>query len=306
MMFKRLLAAALAAAVLGASPVQALEVGLPVDAAITANARMLTNPPLPMVYYKKGTYKLNFAPYVFRGYIDGDSDANTHDHADVQGGGGAISYSWAFKDRWGMYVYGMGSKLGASNITASATNGQPTSTVFGNTHASFVAVSVGLVHQFFGENFDGFALPVFAGPMLAKVHQDPTHVMATTKNGATVQKDDYYVDVDNVQPGFMIGTQSAFNVGKNFQLNPFAMLAFMSKSADPNITNVKFQQSQAPPMATVQNGFGGFGLNLIYKPWNVSVNLTAPFITKAFKIDGAHGFQGNLFSLSWGFGNYVK
>jgi hypothetical protein len=200
----------------------------------------------------------------------------------------------------------MGSKASASNISATAINGQPTSSTFGDTNATFMAVSVGLVHQFFADDFEGFALPVFAGPLLARVHQDPTHVLSTTKNGGVTQKDDFYVDVDNFQPGFMVGTQSIFNVGKGFQLNPFAIVAIMSSSADPNITNVKFQQSQAPPMATVQSGFGGFGVNLVYKPWNLSANVTAPFFSKLIKLDGAHGFQGSLWSVSWGFGNYVK
>ncbi|MDE2490784.1 MAG: hypothetical protein KGM24_08040 [Elusimicrobia bacterium] len=305
----RRLRRALAAVLLAAAvPASAVELGTPINGAVSANAKMLTNPPLPMIDYKPGAYKVAVEPDYFVGRIDGDNaDSGSHDHADLKGAGGAVSASWAFADRWGVYAYGMGSAVDASNITKTPLAGsQHETAAFGNTHASFEALSVGIVRQFFGDGDDGFALPVFLGPMIAHVSMAPTHVVLDNYAGGVTQHDDYDVSVDQFLPGVMGGVESSFDVGRSFALQPFALVAVMAKQPAPNITNVRVQQSQDVPQTTITHGYGGFGLDAVYRPWGVSVNLTAPLFDHLVNINGATNFSGSLFSVSWAFGRYVR
>lgn len=298
-----------------------------IDAAVAAQKAMTGNPPLPMLRWKQGTWKVTLKPALFSGEPESNpqSAASFTTTGDFKGWGGGVGASYAFRDRWGVYVWGLGAKVNEADFAfteyANCGGGGCTDTRATGVTSSFTLMSVGVVRQFFGEVDGGFSLPVFAGPALSRAKISQT--IKITQAG-TVQ-DDFDMEVDGTQFGFLVGTQAGFDLGKAFRVNPFAMaiVPLGDACATYDVTAIRTNGSEntastpecggmtaTPPRAAtttrqieIADGDvqASLGINVEYVPWGVAFNITAPFLK-----DALGGGNVALLTLSWSFGDYVR
>lgn len=301
------------------------EFSFALDAAATANNLLIADPPLPMLYYHKGMYKAGIKPYIFSGEQDfinssplGGAFRQT---MKFDGYGGGASVSYAFAEKWGFYVFSVGSTMKGTEpflLTGEGTNNPQ----FGHVEirgakASFTMLSLGMVRQFFGEEDGKFVLPVFAGPIAvyANFSQTQFERYSTQSGGAT--HTDFDMSGDQIFPGIMLGVQSSFNFNKYFQINPFLIGgSLFSDKMDFDVTNIRVDtQSATNPQSTlarikagekikISPKFVTIGINLVYRPWGLSFNVTSPIVKKVLL--GAENLDVTQFSLSYAFGNYGK
>lgn len=303
---------ALHAAVLAAPVYATHETVFAANAADTANNRLLGNPPLPMLRYAKSQWKLGLAPYYFtaeQDFTDPSPSGEFIQRGNFSGWGLGGSASWAFAERWGLYLLGVGSRVTGRDLSY---NGAPSNPTAGNllvldAGASAITLSGGIVRQFFGGAESAFVLPVFAGPMLKRFSYSH-RVIESFPNG-TIHSD-YDVAGEGFDPGLLVGTQAGIELGKAWRLNPFFIFGmFFSEEIPVDVTNVRTntqpnnKQSNLNRLLSGEdveggNFFGGFGLNLAYRPWGVSANLTSPFLP-SFNDDN---LKTTMVSISWAFG----
>lgn len=303
--------------ILCASPAYAIhETVFAANAADSANNRLLANPPLPMLRYSPGKWKLGLAPYLFMGKQDFTETSPSGEFTtkgDYEGWGMGGSASWAFAERWGLYAFGIGSRVTGKNLTYTAAAGNSNAAAqnitLSDARASAISLSVGVVHQFFGAAENGFVLPVFAGPMLKSYSY--SHRVVETNRTTGVMIADYDVSGDGVVPGLLVGAEAGIDLGKSWGLNPFLILGILAGDE----LEAKVTQTRLRPAGSQQgvnrllNGekperssaFGGLGANLVYRPWGISANLTSPWLP-AINSD----LEATVFSLSWAFGSYTR
>ena len=77
----------------------------------TAQGLLAANPPLPMLRYSPGAWRVTLAPAYFFGEPASDSAGAGHTVSGrISGGGAGASASYAFAERWGVYVWMLGSR----------------------------------------------------------------------------------------------------------------------------------------------------------------------------------------------------
>lgn len=272
-------------------------------AAVQTRHFINANPPMPMLYYKPGEWQVNVMPVYIDGQLGtelGGARATTNK---LNGLGAGASYSRAFADKWGWYLWGIGNTMdGEFAFTNPAVN-------ISGFSASFLTLSAGVVYQFFGEEDGGFTLPVFFGPLLA--HAD----MKQTVRAPGVGNADFDMTLRETSPGAMIGVQAGINATKHFKLNPYLMGGtFGFTECHKYTATVRSDpQSYSNPSGQICSGqkipydsfVVGMGLNATYKPWNVTVNLTAPLLKNAL-MGGTSDIDVTMLSVSWAFGNFRK
>ena len=176
-----------------------------------------------------------------------------------------------------------------------------------------------MVYQFFGNKEGGFTLPVFAGPMITRIKFNQT----VTKSYGQIANQplsgqvhtDFDMDGNQFVPGFMAGVQAGIPLGKYFKAVPYAMAGFLFQedlSYTLGTVRTDRESSGMGMLVRVRNGdkmqierkIGTIGLNLVFKPWGLSLNLTGPILTKALL--GKKDLEITQFSLSYSFGKYEK
>lgn len=276
-------------------------------AAVQARHFLTASPPLPQLYYKPGEWQLTLQPSFISGelgkgeFAGSDTQINS---SQLDGGGLGISFSRAIADKWGWYVWGIGNTL-----TGKAEFSNPNVSV-NSLSGTFMTVSGGLVYQFFGDEEGGFVLPVFIGPMLART--DISQTVTSTQLQA-----DFDMEMVNTSPGVMAGVQAGINVGKSFKLNPFVVggtwgfsecRSFKVKTIRQDVQN--YSRGSAGDVCgagkiPMDSFLVGLGMNLTYKPWGVSANITAP-VVRNMLMGGTSDIDVMIISISKSFGNYRK
>lgn len=276
-----------------------------VRAANQANKQISLSPPLPMLNYDKGEHRITVKPaYIQGNLIDGTGDFSTIS-SDLNGFGGGISYSYSFADKWGVYLWGTGASVsGASVVTQGATTVE-----LKGLKGSFGTLSAGIVRQFFGEKEGGFTLPVFIGPMLAKTKVSQTIF-------STGFQADFDMEIDELLPGGLIGMEMGINISESFQLNPFLIggVFGFTECHEYKVTALR-NDAQGYSSESTCNGrprqllypswIMTSGLNVVYRPWGLAFNVTAPILKKNFW-SGDDSAEFATFTFSKSFGNYRR
>lgn len=293
-------------------------------AAESANKVLLADLPLPMLYHKKATWKVGLRPYLYTGTADSNYSENGFSNVrtgSFKGWGGGVTASYSFADSWAAYFFVSQSKLASGDFKNIQTTPQQNTTTIlvTDNKASFISFNPGVTYQFYGTQ-EGSAAAVFAGPVMILTKFNSS-IRETDRNTGSVN--DYDTECRLTTPGASAGVQAGFDVFKKFKLNPFAMLGWMkTQPITGAVTRIRLAQiPDANPfnsnLASLQRGeqydrggvFGSIGLNAIYKPWGVSVNLLAPFVKETILKIGKNtsdNFKITQISIAWAFGNYVK
>lgn len=286
-----------------------LETGL--SAAWSAQGMMAANPPLPMLRYPAGAWSVNLQPayYIAKpGVSDGSQDRFSAGGR-LTGAGGGASVSYAFAERWGAFAWVLGSRAsGNATVTPKAGCAGCNELDLRSISASHEMLAAGLVYQAMGESDAGFALPVFAGPLLS--HSSSRQTVNRSVGG--VLQDDFDMTVSDLSIGLGAGAQAAMPLGRGFEFNPFVLTGLFF-SGDCRSYEVTRQGLDNGFSATSDADCSGVrriragedrlllagGLNMIYAPWGVTLNLTAPLIGQMLATDNA---KVSLFSVTWRYG----
>lgn len=307
------LAAVASLAVLRAPAVAQLDAGL--AGVWTAQGLMAANPPLPMLRYTPGAWRVSLAPAYFFGEPASGAAGSRHSASGrISGGGAGASASYAFAERWGVYVWMLGSAA-KGHVDA-----QPQPSCVGcarvkldSISSSYQLLTAGAVYQAAGDTTEGFTLPVFAGPLLSRSTSRQT---VTRFDQTAALLDEFDMEVEDVSLGLALGAQAGVPVGRGFELNPFVMTGVFFRD-DCRSYDVTRQGTNGGFSSTSDSGCSGTrqiragedeliatgGLNVLYTPWNLSLNVTAPFLGRLIAGDDA---KITLLTLSWSFGSPRK
>lgn len=310
---RRILAAVALLAVLRAPAIAQLDNGL--SGVWTAQGLLAANPPLPMLRYSPGAWRVSLAPAYFFGEPASDSSGAGHSVSGrISGGGAGASASYAFAERWGVYVWMLGSSAkGHADAQPQSSCPSCARVKLDSIVSSYQLMTAGAVYQAAGDTSEGFTLPIFAGPLLSRSSSRQT--VARFDQSATLL-DDFDMEVNDLSIGLALGAQAGISVGRGFELNPFVMTGVFfrddcrsydvarqgtnggfSSTSDSNCSGVR--QIRAGEDRLIATG----GLNVLYAPWSVSLNATAPFLGRLIAGENA---EITLLTLSWSFGSSRK
>lgn len=304
------------------------------------NKVISTNPPLPMLYYRQGKYKVTVMPAYFTGKNDSPDKGGGQGRivGDFKGWGGSAGVSYSFRDRWGVYAWGVGNSMsgdfsfGCPGPLQTPSGPGSECVVRQDTRdikAINMTLSAGVAYQLFGKEDGGFSVPVFLGPTLTRTRITQTYV--DTEGPSTVRSD-WDMKLEHTIPGVLLGVQAGINVGKYFKINPFLILSqtLGSKCKPYETTALRVdstgENGDSTPdcgggmgpgnpgpttgQSLVETGGSIFtpGINVTYKPWGLSANVTAALIRKKFLSSPPESLEPEVvvFSLSYSFGNYIK
>lgn len=281
----------------------------------TAQGLLAANPPLPMLRYSPGAWRVSLAPAYFFGKPASDSSGASYSVSGrISGGGAGASASYAFAERWGVYVWMLGSSAKGHvdaqprPICATCARVKQDSIA-----SSYQLLTAGAVYQAAGDASEGFTLPVFAGPLLSRSSSRQT-VTRFDQNATLL--DDFDMEVEDLSLGLALGAQAGIPAGRGFELNPFVMTGVFFRG-DCRSYDVTRQGTNGGYSSTSDSGCSGTrqiragedrllatgGLNVMYNPWNLSLNATAPFLGRLIAGEDA---EITLLTLSWSFGSPRK
>jgi hypothetical protein len=272
---------------------QVFGVDIGVAGAIDMNTILLASQPLSPLEYKEKT----FTNSVQIGYYTGDSSFLVDRH-EFDGYTASVFSSYAKTDRWGYY--------GSFNFNRYRTEvdflpSGGEQEFLKDVKISFYTVGGGLHYKVYAQKEGSFwpSLILIGGPALKIVHY------SQTVQRKTVSTDTLTVDFDmgdtELLPILMVGGQIGWKLG-NFLLNPYAFLQLpLAGECRPyevrKIRQGDFAETQGGncdgfDFSGEGNGemdFSAFqiagGVHLHYLPWELSVNVTAPFIRLAIEND---------------------
>lgn len=269
----------------------------PFNAAAHAMNVVFANPPLPMPDNEKRTYKASILPNYFKGEMDRTEPFGT-ETGDFKGWGGGTSLSYGLGEKWGLYLLAMGASMTGDFKGVASTGGTVDVT---NVEASYLMFSPALTYQFGAKS----RWMAFFGPTVTRADGRET---VKESNGS-----DYDLDVEKTMPGLLVGLQASFDLSESFEVSPFAILGGSFGSVQPKATvrtNSGGHLATILSGGTTEIGTGGAngGVFLTYKPWGLSMNVTAPILRKfpLFVEDVGKGVAISQFSLSWSFGTYPR
>ncbi len=277
-----------------------------------AQNHLAANPPLPMLRYEEGTWRLNLQPAYFYGRpgIGEASQALYEADGSFKGFAAGACLSYAFAPRWGAYAWALGSASGGDTvITPRAACVNCGRYEFDGVRSRSALFSAGLVRQFWGGEGSRLSVPVFFGPLLS--HSSSKQSVRRVYLGSVI--DDFDMEISDLSLGLGAGAQAALRLGKGFELVPFLLGGvFFTDACRPY--RVTRQGADSGLSAFSENACSGDGarrlaigedpfvfaggVNLGYEPWGLSLNLTAPFLSRLLEPTNA---EVPLLSLSWGF-----
>ncbi|MEK7233290.1 MAG: hypothetical protein AAB268_05715 [Elusimicrobiota bacterium] len=281
----------------------------------TAQGLLAANPPLPMLRYSPGAWRVTLAPAYFFGEPASDSAGAGHTVSGrISGGGAGASASYAFAERWGVYVWMLGSSA-KGHVDAQPRPSCATCArlKLDSISSSYQLLTAGAVYQASGDTTEGFTLPVFAGPLLSRSTSRQT---VTRFDQTATLLDDFEMEVEDLSLGLALGAQAGVPIGRGLELNPFVMTGVFFRG-DCRGYDVTRQGTNGGFSATSDSGCSGArqiragedrliatgGLNVMYTPWNISLNATAPFLGRLIAGEDA---KITLLTLSWSFGSPRK
>lgn len=286
------------------------------DGVWTAQSLMAANPPLPALHLPPGAWSLKLQPSFYTGepgLSESEEALYTRD-GDFSGGGAGACLSYAVTERWGWYLWGLGSKgSGSVDIaprpSCSGCAGQSLTGI----ESSAFTVSGGLLWQ--AVSTRRYSAQVFVGPVLSRT--TGRQRVQGSLSGSPIEDFDMEVTADSL--GLALGAQAALPLGRSFQLNPFVLTAWFAgdgceafEVTGTRLDSAGWSSLSSPDCAgagarRIEAGESGLalslGLNLTYLPWNLSMSLTSPWLGPylARELDGATADLA-LWNLSWHFG----
>jgi len=297
------------------------------DASALSIQYMMVDPPLPLIHHKKGTYKGTVKPGYLTGNTIADYDyggGNTaHQEGKVKGPSLGGSYSYSLSNRWGSYVWLVGTSLSGDYETSQ--NGQSSPSIYSrDSKVTHFNLSAGLSYQLIKRSEKGYALSFFMGPYFPYYNYSQRYLN---------QNESLEVDIESSEmfAGLLVGVQWDINVGENWGLNPFILFgdtfgsnAFFNPFGDSGecrpykVTRTYSGDFNSAGIGEIDCGnrkeflydtqIGGLGLNLSYRPWDVTVNLFASLINQYIFEVFYEDEKPELYylSLSWSFGNFER
>lgn len=222
------------------------QLGTPLTTAEAALSTLYANPPLPMVGFKAGDYKLTvmldyFGVQTPAGDGTSESPSDISKGSGLQGFGGAVLYDRALFDWGSLYGLFMGAQLGSGRIDGRISDNFRNSpanmkadTVFQRADSqgsTSLAFSVGANARIVGDGPDGFTIGTFAGPIvyitkgsgsaffLNSQTAADSGECAETLAGYNCVKRSYEGSATTF--GLLAGVQANIPLGAKFALNPF-------------------------------------------------------------------------------------
>ncbi len=297
------------------------------DASALSIQYMMADPPLPLIHHKKGTYKATFKP----GFIFGDTvadyeyggGASSHQEGDVKGLNLGGSYSYSFGDKWGSYIWLVGTSL--SGDYESTQNGQSSPSIFSrDSKITHFNLSAGISYQMRNRADDGYGFSFFMGPYIPYYDYSQRYINQNEGLEVDIESQEMFV-------GALVGLQWDFIVAENWGLNPFFLFGDTFGSKDffnpfgdgGECRSYKVARTYSGNFNTAGIGeidcdnkkefvydtqIGGIGLNLTYRPWDLTVNLFASLINQYIFRVFYEEERPELyyFSLSWNFGTFER
>ena len=154
------------------------EFGFGIDSSAYANRKLLGNLPLPITKSTAGTYKLTIQPAHISGDMNG-SDSGTSSgtrSGDFDGIGGGLGFSYAFNEKWGAFVIGVGSKVDGTfkHNGCSNTGGGCIETSMSNSSVNSYSIATGATY-----NFDKWETSLLIGSFFSYTRFEQTVVQKT-------------------------------------------------------------------------------------------------------------------------------
>lgn len=300
---RRALLCALLAGAAGAAHAN-VDFDFPVNAVASAGNALALSPPLPMLNFKQGDYKAAFQPYIFSGKVDCDGCQGPNDliTGDFKGWSGAASFSYAVYDNRGLFLFAMHNAVTSGDFNIDIYSGNDSLQVAVSQGSLDILGAGGFFHYRMGRRatFGGFM-----GPMLAH----PRFSLAVQESGG---KGDFDIEGDALFPGIMYGMQMGIDLGRSFNLNPFMMGGNWLHDMEYSLGDVRrapqYSTKGSKSISGYYNSFIGLGLNLVYKPWGLAVNVTSPFMGKVLSSSRltTPGIGVSTYSISLSFGRYQR
>ncbi|MDH5580561.1 MAG: hypothetical protein OEY33_01520 [Bdellovibrionales bacterium] len=262
------------------------------------------NPPLPMLNYQENTYKVGVQPTYYKGKNEFILFEN-----DFQGHAFALNYSYAHTNKWGLFA----------NFNYTHFSSDHTTNVFlkkyylSNITSDFYTLSGGIHFQLLKQKGALPSINFIGGPYLKLIKFSQSYRREDFNKNIEL---DFDMESNPTIPGLMIGGQMGWKIKDKFIINPFGFIQIpiSSECKSYEVTSVRKDSNNEAGKGTCpetgENGidFSMFqisgGINLVYIPWDLSVNITAPFIRLAIE-DYTNG-STTIISISKSFGDFER
>lgn len=316
----------------------ATQIATPLTNAEASLFLLYANPPLPMLYFGQGDYKMTLMgdffsvqkPAAFKEVAEVSVDGS------MTGWGGAVLYDKAVSDGVSLYGILLGAQLGSGRLEGRALPEDvgKVDTIFqrSNSDGSLsVGATIGFNKRLRGESSGQFTLSAFVGPIVyyTKGSGASLFLNLNTAQDSTACPEAFaqYNCVSRAYSakvatfGLLAGLQAGVPVGESFTLNPF-FLAMPTAALFSGEDNQVVQLDKAIQVGTsgggqvvtdrvgMIRGLGpvSLGANLTYKPWGLTFNLTGSLITPflASLTGELSSYRILKFQLSKSFGHYPR
>lgn len=292
--------------VLGISSVAEAQMDIVVNALGHANGVALSNPPMPSIYGKKGTYKLGFQAGILDGVKPASGDIKSLDYS---GYNFASVYNKMLGNFLGFYLLGSISQVGGE-ITAPGQNssGSIEST---NLDSQLYLVSGGVTYNLWRNSW--LSLPLMFGPAYMSGKFSGTFVQKDASNNVL---DDFDAKSSPSYLGWMAGVQAAFLVNEHLSIIPYFLtiqpLSDKDKCQEFQSTAVRVSGSlfdQSSPGCGNQAGFGNPQVEFDVFVQSLGLNIAIPTLGLTFNVYTETGdvplFEGtsiDFYSVSFSLG----
>lgn len=265
------------------------------QAASATGASILANPPLPMLYMKSGAQRFSIQPAYVEGKMDSLSEPNNgsttfREVGKIYGAGGALGYSYAFTDTFGLYFLAVGSNVGGdfayvpTDINANTLETKNIKSSFGAAGLGFTWTAIG------GKPEDIFSLGLLGGPAISSFHLSQRVINTMTSSGTVT--DDFEMETTISLPMVFVGLQLGIRL-ESFLINPYFVgfssvdnkkchdYKVKSVSVDGNLDGASTTEcggdgqggGSTRNQINIIDGTEAFGVNVGYLPWHVAINV---------------------------------
>ena len=288
------------------SPSAEAQLDIVVNALGHANGVALSNPPMPSLYGKRGTYKLGFQAGILDGVKPAEGDIKSLDYS---GYNFATIYNYMIGNFWGIYALGSISEVGGE-ITAPGQNSSGTidST---NLKSQLYMLSSGVTYRLVSNKW--LSMPVMIGP--AVIGGQFSGRFVQRDSGNTVL-DDFDAESSPSYVGWMAGVQAAFSVHKHLSIIPYFLtmqpLSDDDKCQEFTATNVRVNGGlfdQSSPGCEGSGGNNKSEVEFDVFVQSLGLNLAIPTLGLTFNIYTETGdvplFEGtsiDFYSVSFSLG----
>lgn len=243
------------------------------------------SPPLPMIEVSKGVAKLSIKPTYFIGKNEFILFENK-----FKGGALAFNYSYVVTKKWGWYISGQYMNYRGDHRT----NILFSEIFIRNINANFFNLSGGIHYNISKQKSFLPSSSIIIGPLIKYVAIKQTYKRVGGFNSdSSIHTNtvlDFDMEANHILPSFLLGGQLNWNINKSVGINPFGFIQIplTTSCKSYKVTNVRTDLEDTSSNAKCRNtnktgldfstlNVSG-GINITYIPWDISFNVTAPFI----------------------------